>query len=54
MGDRLDQGDDRADEHDEHDRVLHLRPRVELLDRVERGVAEDAAIEQAAASADPA
>ena len=30
VGDRLDEGDDRADEHDEHDRVLDLDPRVEL------------------------
>ena len=30
--DRLDEGDDRADQHHEHHRVLHLHPRIELAE----------------------
>ena len=47
MGDGLDERHHRADEHDEHDRVLDLDPRVELLDRVDERLAQDLAVEQA-------
>ena len=39
MGDGLDEGDDRADQHHEHDRVLDLHPGVELVERVDEGLA---------------
>ena len=32
--DRLDEGHDRADQHDEHHRVPHLNPRIQLAERV--------------------
>ena len=47
MGDRLNERHDRPDQHDEHHRVLHLDPGVELPERVERGATKDLAIEQA-------
>ena len=47
VGDRLDQRDHGADQHDEHDRVLDLDPGIELPERVDRGLPQDLAIEQA-------
>ena len=41
---------DRADQHDEHDRVAGLEPRVELAKRVPDGRADDRAVEQGGAS----
>jgi hypothetical protein len=44
----LDEGDDRADQHHEHHRVLDLHPRVELLEGADDGLTQDLAVEQAA------
>ena len=49
VGDGLDEGDDRADQDHEHDRVLDLDPGVELLERVDRAPgARISPVEQAA------
>ncbi len=47
VGDRLYEGDDSAHEHDEHDRVLDLDARVQFLERIEEGLAQDLAVEEA-------
>jgi hypothetical protein len=43
--DGLDQGDDRSDEHDEHDRVLDLDPGVEFLEGADQRTAQDLGVE---------
>ena len=52
VGDGLDEGDDRADEHHEHDRVADLDAGFELLERVDQGLAQDLAVEEAAGLGD--
>ena len=39
-------GEERADERDEHDRILELRPRVEFLERIGERLREDRAIKE--------
>ena len=46
-GDGLDEGDHGADQDHEHDRVPDLHPRVQLLERVDEGPAQDLAVEEA-------
>ena len=41
-------GDDRADQHDEHDRVLDLHPGIELGERPGEGLLQDLRVEEAA------
>ena len=47
MRDRLDEGDHRSDENNEHHRVADLHPGVELLEGVDDRLAEDLAVEEA-------
>ncbi len=47
MRDRLDEGDHRADENNEHHRVADLHPGVELLEGADDRLAEDLAVEEA-------
>jgi hypothetical protein len=54
VGDRVDQGDDRSDQHHEHDGVLDLYAWIELSDRIDGGVAHDLGIEQVAPTHHPA
>ena len=48
VGDGLNQGDDRADQHHEHDRVLHLGPGVQFRDGSDQRLTENLAVEQPA------
>ena len=51
--DRLDEGDDRPDEHDEHHRVLHLDARVELAEGLAERLARISRSNRLRASATP-